>query len=243
MNNLLIVNADTDSIMVTKPNGVPWSKQEREIFLNELNKQFPETIRWEDDGYFSKVIVLKSKNYVLLEEGKDKPKIKGSALKDQKKEKMLLQFIGDVINLLLDDKREPELIALYNSYIKQCYNVKSIAPWCKKATITSKILKCKGHEKLSPLHKQQRGIRKNETSVYDALKGKMVQEGDKIYVFYDKEGNLVLDEHFTGEYNELKLVEKLYSTLKTFKNIIDIEQFPKYHLKKNGTLLKELTGV
>jgi DNA polymerase elongation subunit (family B) len=242
--NHVLVNADTDSFMVTKPDGSPWSEEEQEKFRQELNKQFPEKIVWEHDGLFSNVIVVKSKNYVLKDAETGKVKIKGSSLKDQKKEKKLLEFIGKIIDALLADKKEPELVEIYNEYIKQaCQLTDSMAGWCKKVTVTSKITKCKGHEKLDTEEKKRRGLRKNETSVYDALQGKFVQEGDKIYVFFNKKGVLTLEENFKpGDYSEQKLVSKIYSTLKTFKNVIDIEQFPKYHLKKNNNLLQELLG-
>ena len=37
-----------------------------------LNEQFPDKIRFEHDGIFSKVIVVKSKNYILLPENEKK---------------------------------------------------------------------------------------------------------------------------------------------------------------------------
>lgn len=78
MNNNVIVNCDTDSIMISKHDGANWSKEEQEKFLQELNAQFPEKIRFEHDGYYDSVVVIKSKNYALLPEGSNKIKTKGS---------------------------------------------------------------------------------------------------------------------------------------------------------------------
>lgn len=75
MYNHILIGADTDSVLINKANGDPWTEEEREEFLNNLNSLFPEKINFEDDGYFAKVIVLKAKNY-LLWDGK-KAKIRG----------------------------------------------------------------------------------------------------------------------------------------------------------------------
>lgn len=224
MNNFTLINADTDSIMIAKPDGAPWSKEEQDRFLESLNERFPEKINFEHDGLYKKVIILKAKNYVLKDSKDDKVKIKGSGLKDQKKEKKLLEFIGKVIDYLLADKKD-ELRSLYDQYIKQCFNITDMAPWTKKVTVTDKVLNPE---------------RTNEQKILDAIGDKTVQEGDKIYVFFRKDESLCLLENFSGDYDEMVLVEKLWKTLKVFENVIDFAQFPKYHLKKNKAALVEI---
>jgi DNA polymerase elongation subunit (family B) len=80
-----LVNVDTDSFSYTKGREV--SKKEFDADIEEINTMYPEKIKWEDDGYYKKVIVIKAKNYVL-DDGK-KVKYKGSAITDQKKEPAL----------------------------------------------------------------------------------------------------------------------------------------------------------
>ena len=237
MHNFILNNADTDSIMISKPDGLPWSKEEQDKFLEVLNEQYPEKIRFEHDGIFSKVLVIKSKNYILQPEGSTKLKIKGSALKDAKKPPILKEFMNEVVQSLLDEKGIDDVISIYNKYCLMCFNIKDIKPWCKKATITEKITRCAGHSSLTPEEKKTKGIRTNESKVYDAIAHKVVQEGDKIYLYFKKDKTLALAEDFNGEYDEFKLVASIYSTLNTFINLFDIERFTKYNLKKNQKIL------
>ena len=49
MHDFLLVNADTDSISVCKKDMSPFSKEEQKKLLEELNNQFPEHIKFEED--------------------------------------------------------------------------------------------------------------------------------------------------------------------------------------------------
>jgi DNA polymerase elongation subunit (family B) len=238
MNNMNIIGCDTDSFIVNKPDQSPWQKEEVDAFIKYINAGFPDLISWEFDGLFPKILVLKSKNYVLVDE-LNKIKIKGSALKDAKKPKIFLEFIKDIIDYLLND-RQSELQSLYASYIMKTYKITEIKPWCKKTTITDKILKCDGYEYMSEEEIKEKKLRANEWKVWDAIRGKNVQEGDKIYVFFKQNGELCLDENWSGDYDQVRLIKNLHDCLKIFKNIIDINMFPNYALKKNKELLDKL---
>ena len=126
MYNFLLTSADTDSIMICSPDSEYISKENRKILLNELNSLFPPTIHFEDDGYFSSVVILKAKNYATKDEDK-KIKIKGSALKSSKTEKALKEFTDKILYLLLDDKKESDIQEIYQEYIKEIYNIKDIS--------------------------------------------------------------------------------------------------------------------
>jgi DNA polymerase elongation subunit (family B) len=229
MQNLILTGVDTDSFSVCKPDQSPWTKEEQTKFLDYVNSNFPDLIKWDHDGVYEKVLVLKSKNYVLIENGKKK--VKGSALKDAKRAPILLKFMQDIVDILLEEGKEPEINELYFKYIKMTKNIKDIAPWCKKVTITDKILKCKGHETLSKQELKDLKLRPNETKVYDALKGRHVQEGDKIYTFFLESRAVSLLEDFNGDYSRLDLIKGLFNCLKVFKNVIDMNQFLNYSLK------------
>jgi hypothetical protein len=112
--------------------------------------------------------------------------------------------------------------------------------WSKKLTITDKIFKCKGHEGLSKEEKKERKLRKNETDVYDAIKHRSFQEGDKIWVYYNDNGGLTLSDEFNGKYNREAFLKSLYSSLKIFKLVIDTEQFMNYTLKRNKQALDNI---
>jgi hypothetical protein len=216
--NFNLVNVDTDSISIVKPNSCEFTKEERTNLLNELNNEYPEMIKFTDDGYYESLIVVKSKNYVMKQDGK--VKIKGNALLASMKEKKLKQFIRDFIDiLLLPDFTNQDLVDLYDNYAKQIVNLKSMEGWTSKKTITDKILKPE---------------RTTELKIKLAIKHEQgVQEGDKIQVFFLEDKTLCLEKNFKGEYCKATLLKKLYQTVKVFNTIIPVTLFPNYGLKRN----------
>lgn len=94
-----ISNCDTDSISFTC--GQELSENDRKSILVDLNSKFPPAIRFEDDGYYSKVVILKAKNYILkTQEGKIK--YKGSSLKSSQKEIATAELMKRIIDVLLE---------------------------------------------------------------------------------------------------------------------------------------------
>jgi len=218
-----IVNVDTDSISYSI--GRPVHPRVYEADLAELNTYFPEMIRWEDDGFYKKVIVVKAKNYVLQDE-KGNVTIKGSGLKATMKEPALRQFINDTINLILEDKRG-DIRNLYMDSARGICNidVHKIQAWSSRKTITKAVLNPE---------------RTNEQRIKDAVGKRAVQEGDKINVFFKSGTELSMVEDFDGTYDVDKLLEKLYKTIKILEPILDMSEFPNFKLKKNKELLEEL---
>lgn len=219
--NFIIGPTDTDSISFCRKDMNEFSKGEITSLIQELNKLSPEFMLWEDDGYFPNVLVLKAKNYALWD-GK-KLKIKGSALRDTKREKALREFISEIIDSLLFDKKN--LQEIYIKYIKEANNIQDINRWAFKKTITASVLNPE---------------RANEQKVLDALKDSEYSEGDKRWFFFMPDESLSLVERFNGEYNKNRLLEKVYKTLLIFSSVIDLSQFTKYHLIKNQKLLETL---
>lgn len=217
MYDFLLCNLDTDSISVCKRDGSPFSKDEQTRILAELNSIMPEKISWEDDGYYSKVIIVKAKNYILRTQD-GKIKIKGSSLKATGKEVALQCFIKDVIHCFLDD-RVSEIPSIYNKYVIEIFNITDITRWCSKKTITEKVVDAK---------------RTNEQKVLDAIKGTEYGVGDKIYTYFQQETNAVkLKEHWDNDHDKEKLLEKLFKTVQTFKNVLDVSLFTNYALKSH----------
>lgn len=224
MRNYKISNVDTDAIMIYKEDESVWTELEQSLFLEELNAQFPEKIRFEHDGIFEKVIIAKAKNYILYD-GK-KIKTKGSAFKSSTKSTALRDFMNEVIKAIIDDKVNYEEI--YNKYIRQIFSIKSneeMKLWCTKKTLTDKVLESE---------------RTNEAKIRTALEESDYTEGDKFYVYYKEDDSLSLVEDFDGNYNKTRLLKNLFDTSKTFNTIIKDFQFMNYSLKRNKKLLEEL---
>ena len=240
-----ISNCDTDSISFTT--GKELTDQDRLDLLKELNSLYPSTIRFEDDGYYKCLLVLKAKNYVMFDG--TKMKLKGSSIKDQKKERAL----SEMLNLMLKDIIENDglqLVSIYKTYIKEALKPADIKRWSQKKTITKAILNCSKDEE----------ARKNEKDVYDAIVGKPVQEGDKVYVYPAVLGKQVEIKQFkngnikekitleTGlktvdDWNQdhcvEKLVKRVVDTTEILANVVDTTMFIDYSIKKNQSLLEE----
>lgn len=224
-----IVNADTDSISFCHPDGKEMSEQERKDLLAQCNSLFPERIRFEDDGYYKTIIVVKAKNYILWD-GK-KLKHKGSAIKASTKEPALKQFIKDLVDIMIaGDKKEDidlECILAYNRYAKEIMKISDIKRWATRKTVTASVLNPK---------------RTNEEKVKAALGTSEYSEGDRAYFFFRQDGSLSLADNFDGtDYDTSKLLEKLYKTGLIFSTVLDTKtMFINYKLKRNAVLLQEL---
>lgn len=216
-----LINCDTDSITFAYKDGRTISEEERKALVQNLNSNYPERIRFEDDGYYNTIIVLKAKNYVLYD-GK-KIKTKGSALKDAKKEKALKEFLYKVIEAIIQGK--DNYTEIYNEYVKEALNIRDITRWASKKTISKKVLT---------------NTRTNEAKIREAIDGEEIVEGDKIYMFFKSDGSLAIADKFDGDYNKEKILEKIYKTALTFENIIPKDKFINYKLKRNQKLLEEL---
>ncbi len=235
-----LVNVDTDSFSYTKGREV--GEVEFNEDIEDINRLYPELIVWEDDGMFDKVIVLKSKNYVL--KSGDSLTIKGSALKDQKKEKALSDFLKGCIKLMLNsDDVNNQLRICYDLTVRSIFDYCNIEKWTTKKTVTDAVLN-------SP--------RTNEKKIRDAIGSKHVQEGDKIWVYpcikgvkteYPKSGKeklvevkgLKLQENFNPQRDDrdkMHLVKRDYNTVKILSEVFELKNFPNCMLKQNQNLLK-----
>ncbi len=218
-----LINADTDSITIT--NGTDLNEQQRQNLLDDLNSNFPEKIRFTDDGYFPNILVIKVKNYVMFD-GK-KMKYKGSALKATNKEPALKEFIEKAVKILMFGTQS-ELVELYEAYVEEVLNITNIDRWSSKHTVTEKVLKPE---------------RTNEQKLYDAIAGTDYRESDKIYTYFTKTGKVKLREHWDNDHDEVRLLKKLHQTALVFETVVDKTIFTNYALKKNYKLLKKNVDV
>lgn len=219
-----IVNADTDSIAITMQ-GEDLPAETRRSLLDDLNSNYPEKIRFTDDGYYSTVAVVKAKNYVLYDG--TKIKIKGSALKASTKEPALKEFIKEIIMQIVQGR--DNYVETYNRYVREALNVSDMKRWATRKTVTENVLNPE---------------RTNEQKILDALNGSEYVEGDRAYFFYKTDGSLCLLENFNQDYDKDVLLKKLFDTVKVFDSILPVKQtFPNYKLKKNKKLLDELLSL
>jgi len=220
-NRFRIVNADTDSISFTKNDESEFTQDEQTNLLNELNSLYPNTIRFENDGFYKCVIVFKAKNYVLYD-GK-KIKTKGSAIKATTKEPALREFTDRIISSIING--DGNYSSIYEEYIKEAMDIKDIKRWVTRKTISEKTLNPQ---------------RTNEQKIKDIINNTEYKEGDRIYCFFKSDGSLALAENFNGDYDKDKMLEKIYKTAEIFKTVIDKNIFVNYKLKKNKDKLMEL---
>lgn len=245
-----ISNCDTDSISFTC--GRALNDSDKKEILDDLNSNFPSAIKFEDDGYYKRIVVLRAKNYILYD-GK-KVKLKGSSIKDQKKEPALREMMEKLIDCLVFDTSE-NLVKIYTSYVKEAMNVTDIRRWCAKKTITKAILNCATDPE----------ARENERKPYMAVKDMPgLQEGNKVYLYpvimgeeiipggiSEKTGKklkdkrkivtgLKLAEAWDHDEDKNKLVERVVDTVEIFASVINTNQFIDYRSVKNKVLLSEL---
>lgn len=219
-----IANVDTDSFMYTGPTLAYGKAKKGEVpqFLKDiehLNSLFPELIRWENDGCYKAALIIKAKNYAL-DDGK-KVKIKGSALKASMKEPALKQFLGEVINLLLNGQKD-RVFHRYLDYVNEILTVKDMSRWAFRKTVTRAILT---------------SDRSNEARVRDVIYGRGYSEGEKVHLYFKSADQYALLEDFNGEYDTSILLGKLRKTLGIFDTVLDVELFPDLTLKRNKDLV------
>lgn len=257
--DFILSNCDTDSISFCKKDMTPFTEKERDDILNEINSLMPELVKYADDGYYETLVVLKAKNYIMYD-GK-KIKLKGSAIKDQKKELALREMVSRMVESILG-LNDQSLPSIYHEYIREAMNPSDIKRWSSKRTVTKPILECKGYTEEDIINKK---VRRNETVVWDAVKGiRDLQEGNKVYlypcVFESKtevtqlkngkikekiinSTGLKVCEDWDGDPKTVdtsKLVERVVATTDIFANILEKNTFIDYSLQKNKHLLKDL---
>jgi hypothetical protein len=189
MNNYTLVNVDTDSLSICKPDMSPFTDEEFKQYLVELNQQFPELIKWEDDGMYEVFIVLKAKNYVMVKKG-GKKTIKGSALKVTTKEPAMRELINGVIDMIINIQDQTQLHCAitthYHNLVKEAMDITDIKRWVKRVTISDKTLS---------------SDRTNESKIRDAIVGTEYKEGDRVYMFFREDESLCLVENFDSNYD------------------------------------------
>jgi len=221
----LVINADTDSFSYST--GKHLSVNEFSDHIKELNSLYPNEIKWTNDGQYETILVLKRKNYVLVDYN-GKRVDRGNSIKATMKEPALKSFINELICALISRKDKECLLNIYFKYAKSITEINSeelILPWCSKITVSKSVLESNDT--------RPRRIR-------EALAGGNYKEADKALIFFKKKDELCRKENFDGLFSEKKLLEKLYATTKVFREVIDYKMFPNLALKKNSSILERI---
>lgn len=224
--NFTLVNLDTDSITICKPDGAEFTKEEKLSLLDELNSLFPEKVKWEDDGYYDTIIVFKAKNYALYD-GK-KIKIKGSGLKASTKCAKLKEFTSKAIDIIIYNKDINEAIRIlqeeYMKLVVEILDIRDMKPWAARKTYSQNT---------------DESDTTQAAKLRKVLRGTDYREGDRFYVFYTPDELLCLVENFKGIYDKKRLLKNLFDTMMIFETVIpDCDKlFLNYSLKKNEKFL------
>lgn len=232
-----LVNLDTDSLSFAKRDGSEFTKEEYQMIRRELNDIM--YCEWEDDGQFECLVVLKAKNYIMREG--DKIKLKGNSLTDSKKEPALKEFTRELCEDFTISGGE-KAVYLYEKYMKEAAKIKDITRWATRKSVTKAVL--------NP-------SRTNEQKVLDAISHRDPREGDKFWLYsaitgtsveYTKTGKekqvpikvLKCQDEYDNDHDIEHYLKRVRKTLEIFKPIIDLEDFPQYHLKSKKALLEQL---
>ena len=227
MYNFQLISADTDSFTICKPTGEVFTKEETDRLTLELNSLYPDNINWEFEFNYPKMLVLKAKNYIMLD-NKGNRKVKGSALKSSTLEPVLKLMLNEMIELLLLDEQH-KLKAVYQKYVDMVENIQDIRPWSTKKSLSPTTFNSE---------------RKNEKDIIDAIRGKEYVSGDRVYLFikskvietgelYKRTGlpktkkvtYLCLAEDFNGEYCKEHYYKRLEDAIKRFEPVLGKDFF------------------
>lgn len=224
--NYKITAVDTDGMFFNKEDGSKFTEEEQDELVSKINNVFPEKIKWELGGYYQTIITLKAKNYILFSPD-GIIKYKGSSLKSSTLEPALKLYIDETVKCLLEDRHQ-DVLAVYNKYVKEIYNINkdNIKQWSSKKTLTDKVYN---------------SDRLNEKKLLEAVGTAEYSPGDKVFVFFNDLDGLSLVENFKeGCYNKDRLLDKLFKVSKRFSSVINTEEMVNFKLKKNKKQIENL---
>lgn len=215
-----IVLVDTDSIKYYNPS-CPLTPDVTAENTNEVNALFPKGIKWDDEGIYKVFVVVKSKNYIMVDSN-DKVKLKGSSMKSSKLEPSLKVLQKDIIDMLIGRGDNESIQKIYERHAKNAAKIKDITPWCSRKTISERTIN---------------STRKNERLLVEALAGESYQLGDRFEFYYTRDGILKLSGKFEPhkpDHDVKRILGKIYKTCQVFANVADTESLTNFVLTKHA---------
>ena len=177
------------------------NKEEAMIFLEGLNAQFPEEIKFSPDGIYDRYLIVSAKNYATKSD--NKIVIKGASLKSNSRELALREFLERVLVAIMND--ESHLVAsIHAEYESEIENIKDPRRWAARKTITESVLYSNGTT--------QRKIRK-------AIQGLGLGLGDKVWVLFRPDGSLIAMDNWKGDHCKKRLKAKLKKTFEILEGV------------------------
>lgn len=214
-----IVLVDTDSIKYYDPHN-PLTPDVTAVNTKEVNALFPSGIKWDDEGIYKVFVVVKSKNYIMVDSN-DKVKLKGSSMKSSKLEPSLKVLQKDIIDMLIGRNNE-SIQTIYERHSKNAAKIKDITPWSSRKTISERTVN---------------STRKNERLLIEALSGESYQLGDRFEFYYTRDGILKLSGKFDSQkpdHDVKRILGKIYKTCQVFASVADTESLTNYVLSKHA---------
>lgn len=220
-----IVLVDTDSIKYYCPQE-PLTSEVTAANTDEVNALFPSGIKWDDEGIYKVFVVVKSKNYIMVD-SKDRVKLKGSSMKSSKLEPSLKGLQKEIIDMLISSVLEfggnhESIQTIYERHSTNAAKIKDITPWASRKAISERTVN---------------STRKNEKLLIEALAGEPYQLGDRFEFYYTRDGLLKL----SGKYDPSKpdhdvkrILGKIYKTCQVFANVADTESLINFTLSKHA---------
>ena len=214
-----IVLVDTDSIKYYCPQE-PLTPEVTAANTDEVNALFPSGIKWDDEGIYKVFVVVKSKNYIMVD-SKDKVKLKGSSMKSSKLEPSLKVLQKDIIDMLIGRNHE-SIQTIYERHATNAAKIKDITPWASRKAISERTVN---------------STRKNERLLVEALAGEPYQLGDRFEFYYTRDGILKLSGKFDPskpDHDVKRILGKIYKTCQVFTNVADTVSLINFTLSKHA---------
>ncbi len=195
------IYGDTDSLALIRKDQ-DMTKEEGMEFLKKLNEEFPSQIRFHEDGFFDRYLIISTKNYATRCD--DKITIKGASLRSAAREFALREFLERAILLIMKDEASqlPPLIAEYESEIDA---MKDHTRWAARKTITEKVIDRTGT---------------TQKKISDAIQGSGLGMGDKVWVMFREDQSLVTVDNWANDHCKKRLKSKLKETFKIIRKVI-----------------------
>lgn len=228
MHDFILSSIDTDAIAFCRKDQSPFTDEEQEALLKEVNAVMPKGITFAHDGYFSTFIVAAAKNYYMVDEN-GKTKVKGSAFKSSKAEIAVKELQKKILDAIVADNYSEEKIHdIYCDYIKEIHNLADIKRWVSRKTITQKVLMSK---------------RKNETSIVEAITDlNKLEVGNKVWLYYNTDGVLQDVDNYSGNHDTKRLLKKIFSGTRVFCSFLDMKLNINFSLKTQYPKLCAVMG-
>lgn len=197
-----VIEIDTDGVYFCVPPNVV--DEESEIaFVEEVGEELPTGVRLAHDGRYAAMLSLKIKNYVLVDYSGRKI-FKGAAVRSRSDERFGREFISNAVDCLLKgDKRG--VSRLYLELVDKIEKGLLLPEeFARRERVTKKTFESAQKKRLAAV---AQGVR----------------IGDYVNVYEKADGTVGLIEHYKGDEDRSRLLEKLYGFASRLRDVFGDE--------------------